>query len=168
MLIETNEETMKDNKSAEDLALEKIKSQTANVKNKVNIPQESVNIDSIVVYSNNEALGDAVTTEITKNEEKKREHKDLLLKLVAWFLGLQFGLFFLLLSGVIVMIVVAHMVKMDFSMDVINSVFDMLKMYLTSIIVEMISMLYFIVRNVFDTTIPDLAKQFATKDSVKN
>ena len=76
-----------------------------------------------------------------------------------WFLGGQFGLFFLLLTGVIVCLIIGHMIDKPFPTEMTTMIFDMLKIYLASIIVELISMLYFIVKNVFDTTIPDLAKQ---------
>ena len=51
------------------------------------------------------------------------------------------------------------MIDKPFPTEMTTMIFDMLKIYLASIIVELISMLYFIVKNVFDTTIPDLAKQ---------
>lgn len=93
--------------------------------------------------------------------ETKRKHKDWLLKAVISFLACQFGLFFILLTGVIICFIVGYMTGNPFPSDMSTSIFDMLKIYLGSIIVELISMLYFIVKNVFDTTIPDLAKQFA-------
>ena len=104
---------------------------------------------------------EAIPNEITKNEETKRKHKDWLLKAVISFLACQFGLFFILLTGVIICFIVGYMTGNPFPSDMSTSIFDMLKIYLGSIIVELISMLYFIVKNVFDTTIPDLAKQYA-------
>ena len=47
------------------------------------------------------------------------------------------------------------MIDKPFPTEMTTMIFDMLKIYLASIIVELISMLYFIVKNVFDTTIPD-------------
>lgn len=135
----------------------------------VSIPQSNLDVGSFVEEENKRYLSDAVTIEVAKNEEKKRLHKDKLLKSVTWFLGIQFGLFFILLSGVIVMTIVAHMINNPFEADLRDAIFDLLKIYLTSIIVEMISMLYFIVRNVFDTTIPELAKIIAgNEQSAKN
>ena len=118
-----------------------------------------INANQIVDDTNNKTIAEAIPNEITKNEETKRKHKDWLLKAVISFLACQFGLFFILLTGVIICFIVGYMT--GFPSDMSTSIFDMLKIYLGSIIVELISMLYFIVKNVFDTTIPDLAKQFA-------
>ena len=98
---------------------------------------------------------------ITKR--KKRNHKDTLLKGIMIFLGCQFGLFFVLLSGVICMIIVAHFIGNNMPIDIITLLLSMLKDYMIAIVAEMIAMLFFIVRNVFDTTIPDLAKLFANE-----
>lgn len=120
-----------------------------------------INANQIVDDTNNKTIAEAIPNEITKNEETKRKHKDWLLKAVISFLACQFGLFFILLTGVIICFIVGYMTGNPFPSDMSTSIFDMLKIYLGSIIVELISMLYFIVKNVFDTTIPDLAKQFA-------
>ena len=122
-------------------------------------PAQTVDANQIIANNNTTTIAETIPHEITKNEEKKREHKDLLLKIVMWFLGVQFGLFFLLLTGVIVCLIIGHMIDKPFPTEMTTMIFDMLKIYLASIIVELISMLYFIVKNVFDTTIPDLAKQ---------
>ena len=108
-----------------------------------------INANQIVDDTNNKTIAEAIPNEITKNEETKRKHKDWLLKAV------------ILLTGVIICFIVGYMTGNPFPSDMSTSIFDMLKIYLGSIIVELISMLYFIVKNVFDTTIPDLAKQFA-------
>ena len=120
-----------------------------------------INANQIVDDTNNKTIAEAIPNEITKNEETKRKHKDWLLKAVISFLACQFGLFFILLTGVIICFIVGYMTGNPFPSDMSTSIFDMLKIYLGSIIVELISMLYFIVKNVFDTTITDLAKQFA-------
>lgn len=120
-----------------------------------------INANQIVDDTNNKTIAEAIPNEIKKNEETKRKHKDWLLKAVISFLACQFGLFFILLTGVIICFIVGYMTGNPFPSDMSTSIFDMLKIYLGSIIVELISMLYFIVKNVFDTTIPDLAKQFA-------
>lgn len=142
-------------------SINKIKNDLTNIEsNNIDLsPAQTVDANQIIANNNTMTIAEAIPNEITKNEEKKREHKDLLLKIVMWFLGLQFGLFFLLLTGVIVCLIIGHMIDKPFPTEMTTMIFDMLKIYLTSIIVELISMLYFIVKNVFDTTIPDLAKQ---------
>nr|DAU86629.1 MAG TPA: hypothetical protein [Caudoviricetes sp.] len=142
-------------------SINKIKNDLTNIEsNNIDLsPAQTVDANQIIANNNTMTIAEAIPHEITKNEEKKREHKDLLLKIVMWFLGLQFGLFFLLLTGVIVCLIIGHMTNKPFPIEMTTMIFDMLKIYLTSIIVELISMLYFIVKNVFDTTIPDLAKQ---------
>ena len=141
-------------------SINKIKNDLTNIgSNNIDLsPAQTVDANQIIA-NNNTTIAETIPHEITKNEEKKREHKDLLLKIVMWFLGVQFGLFFLLLTGVIVCLIIGHMIDKPFPTEMTTMIFDMLKIYLASIIVELISMLYFIVKNVFDTTIPDLAKQ---------
>lgn len=141
--------------------INKIKNDLTNIgSNNIDLsPAQTVDANQIIANNNTTTIAETIPHEITKNEEKKREHKDLLLKIVMWFLGVQFGLFFLLLTGVIVCLIIGHMIDKPFPTEMTTMIFDMLKIYLASIIVELISMLYFIVKNVFDTTIPDLAKQ---------
>lgn len=142
-------------------SINKIKNDLTNIgSNNIDLsPAQTVDANQIIANNNTTTIVETIPHEITKNEEKKREHKDLLLKIVMWFLGVQFGLFFLLLTGVIVCLIIGHMIDKPFPTEMTTMIFDMLKIYLASIIVELISMLYFIVKNVFDTTIPDLAKQ---------
>lgn len=142
-------------------SINKIKNDLTNIgSNHIDLsPAQTVDANQIIANNNTTTIAETIPHEITKNEEKKREHKDLLLKIVMWFLGVQFGLFFLLLTGVIVCLIIGHMIDKPFPTEMTTMIFDMLKIYLASIIVELISMLYFIVKNVFDTTIPDLAKQ---------
>lgn len=142
-------------------SINKIKNDLTNIgSNNIDLsPAQTVDANQIIANNNTTTIAETIPYEITKNEEKKREHKDLLLKIVMWFLGVQFGLFFLLLTGVIVCLIIGHMIDKPFPTEMTTMIFDMLKIYLASIIVELISMLYFIVKNVFDTTIPDLAKQ---------
>lgn len=142
-------------------SINKIKNDLTNIgSNNIDLsPAQTVDANQIIANNNTTTIAETIPHEITKNEEKKRDHKDLLLKIVMWFLGVQFGLFFLLLTGVIVCLIIGHMIDKPFPTEMTTMIFDMLKIYLASIIVELISMLYFIVKNVFDTTIPDLAKQ---------
>lgn len=142
-------------------SINKIKNDLTNIgSNNIDLsPAQTVDANQIIANNNTTTIAETIPHKITKNEEKKREHKDLLLKIVMWFLGVQFGLFFLLLTGVIVCLIIGHMIDKPFPTEMTTMIFDMLKIYLASIIVELISMLYFIVKNVFDTTIPDLAKQ---------
>ena len=142
-------------------SINKIKNDLTNIgSNNIDLsPAQTVDANQIIANNNTTTIAETIPHEITKNEEKKREHKDLLLKIVMWFLGVQFGLFFLLLTGVIVCLIIGHMIDKPFPTEMTTMIFDMLKIYLASIIVELISMFYFIVKNVFDTTIPDLAKQ---------
>ena len=142
-------------------SINKIKNDLTNIgSNNIDLsPAQTVDANQIIANNNTTTIAETIPHELTKNVEKKREHKDLLLKIVMWFLGVQFGLFFLLLTGVIVCLIIGHMIDKPFPTEMTTMIFDMLKIYLASIIVELISMLYFIVKNVFDTTIPDLAKQ---------
>lgn len=128
----------------------------------INFSTDNINGNSVLENENIKTLKESITNEIGKNETKRREHKDILLRVMIWFLGIQFGLFFVLLSGTIIVTMVAHLIGNPFSLELIRELYKILTTYLASVIVEMLSMLFFVIRNVFDTTIKDLTKLVAS------
>lgn len=105
-------------------------------------------------------LLDTLAPEIRNNEEKKREHKDKLIKYVSIFLGAQFLIIFILILIVIISIVVFHAINKDFSQDTVRMLFAFFGTYITSVIVELSYILRYIVVNVFDTSISALMEGF--------
>lgn len=113
-------------------------------------------INYYVETANAKILLETLAPEVSKNEEKKREHKDKLIKYVSIFLGLQFAVIFILIMIVLISIIVFHALGNDFSFDMVKMLFAFFGTYITSVIVELVYILKYIVVNVFDTSISAL------------
>lgn len=68
-------------------SINKIKNDLTNIgSNNIDLsPAQTVDANQIIANNNTTTIAETIPHEITKNEEKKREHKDLLLKIVMWF-----------------------------------------------------------------------------------
>lgn len=102
--------------------------------------------------------------QIRKNEKKKREHKDKLIKYLARFLAFQFAFVFIIIMVAIVAIIYFHADKNPLSQGMVNILFAFFGTYLTSVVVELIYILKYIVEQVFDASISSLTRAFSGKD----
>jgi membrane glycosyltransferase len=132
----------------------------SNETEKESIPEE------ILKNANNYFLIKILSPEITKNETKKRKHKEDLLNIIKMFLIMQFILLSILLLGIITMIFVFHGLKNDLSISYIKLIISVISAYITSIVIELIAMLRYIVSKVFDTSISGLVSLY--KDTSTN
>lgn len=126
-------------------------------------PSEKEDQQNIIDNANEYVLLKTLSPEITKNEEKKREHKDILMKIVQSFLIAQFCFVAFVLIGTFVMIFVFHGTKNDLKLEYFNLIIKCISVYITSVVVEFIAMLRYIVRNVFDKSITGLVASFKAK-----
>lgn len=101
--------------------------------------------------------------DVSKNEERKRDHKDKLIKYVSIFLGVQFAIIFILIMTVIISTIVFHALGNDFPTTMLQMLFAFFGTYITSVIVELICILKYIVVNVFDTSISALMEIFKSQ-----
>lgn len=124
-------------------------------------------MDKIVNDANQYFLVKILSPEITENEKKKRAHKDTLINIVKIFLISQFILLAVLIIGTIVMIFVFHGLKNDLELSYIDIIIKFICAYITSVVVEVIAMLKFIVENVFDTSITGLVEFYKDKTKEK-
>lgn len=132
----------------------------------VEIPRSKNKDINSLIEKNNKDYEDRIVTELEKNKIEKRSGRKMLLKLLKLFLFVQFSICFILIAGAFLMIGLAHFQNQSFEPAVISNILNFLKFYIGSVVVELISMLYFIVKNTFDTTISDLAKKVA--ENLKN
>ncbi len=140
----------------------------SNILNSTNVEANEVDsefvleegINHYIETANAKVLLNTLAPQVSKNEEKKREHKDKLIKYVSIFLGAQFTIIFILVMVVIISIIVFHALKNDFSSGTINMLFAFFGTYITSVIVELICILKYIVVKVFDTSISALMEVF--------
>lgn len=114
--------------------------------------------------ANAEVLLSTLAPEITLNEKKKREHKDKLIKYLARFLAFQFAFVFIIIMIAIVSIIYFHAANNPLSQGMVNVLFAFFGTYLTSVVVELIYILKYIVEQVFDTSISSLTKVFGGKN----
>lgn len=84
------------------------------------------------------------------------------------FLGIQLVLLFVLSYCAMKQVFIFHKNTIPLNDSTIKIVFSYLGAYMTSVIVELIAMLNFIVKRVFDTSISGLADSFINLKSNKN
>lgn len=119
--------------------------------------------DNIIDSANQYFLLKILSPEITKNEDKKREHKDILINLVKIFLAFQFFIVTVLVLGTIIMVFVFHGVGKELDLSYINTIVKLISVYITSVVAELIAMLNYIVSKVFDTSITGLVELYKDK-----
>lgn len=101
---------------------------------------------------------DVLSPQLRKNEELKRNQKEKLMNELFKILKIQF-----IFTYVFVLVLIVGTLGSSFfsiSEDIVESIIKFLEFYITSIVVELLSILFFIVKNVFDTSIVDLIKDF--------
>lgn len=115
---------------------------------------------NIILTANNVVLLEVLSPQVKKNEATKRIHKYILLVIVGAFIAIQFFLTHYLITITYNFIFDTYKVKGAIDTHLINLLFTFLTGYITSVVVELIYMLKFMVQNVFDTSISDLVKLF--------
>nr|DAF48218.1 MAG TPA: hypothetical protein [Siphoviridae sp. ctJLl6] len=101
--------------------------------------------------------------ELRLNENLKRQHKTKLMNNIFKILKIQFVFMYISITLLLIGIFVSNW--LEISEDIIANIISFMKFYISSIVVELISILFFIVKNVFDKSIFDLFKNFDTKDA---
>lgn len=117
----------------------------------------------VIKTANNKFLLDVLSPEIKKNEDRKRTHKDILLIAVAVFLSIQFIMVFCFSGYTLVSIIRCHKTGNPFDLPTIKLLLGFISAYITSVVIELIAILKYIVTNVFDTSIAGLVGMFKDK-----
>lgn len=99
-----------------------------------------------------------LSPQLKKNEKLKRTHKSVLMSNIFKLLKWQFIFTYVFVSILLVSVIFSSFLSLD--TQVINAIIKFIKFYITSIVVELISILFFIVQNVFDKSIVDLFSNF--------
>ncbi len=119
-----------------------------------------VSSSNIIQNANNKVLIDVLSPQVEENERTKRIHKYILLAIVGVFIVIQFFLTHYLITITYNFIFETYKSKGTIDTHLINLLFTFLTGYITSVVIELIYMLKFMVQNVFDTSISDLVKLF--------
>lgn len=122
----------------------------------------------IIKNANNQFLIGVLSPQIEKNEIKKRKHKDILLISIAIFLVFQFGTVYYLVFKTITTIFDCHIDNKPLDLELIKIMLTFTTGYITSIVVELVAILKYIVKNVFDTSIAELVEKFRDDFQPKN
>ena len=96
-----------------------------------------------------------------ENEKLKRQQKKDLMNKIFSLLKIQFIFTYSLMTLSIIAIIFSHFLLI--SDGTIALLIDLFKFYVTAIIGELIAILFFIVKNVFDKSIVDLISNFDKK-----
>lgn len=108
---------------------------------------------------------EVLSPELKENEELKRTQKRELMtklfKVIKW----QFICTYISVSVIIIIIGASSFLSL--SSDIVEKIITFMKFYITTIVGELIAILFFIVKNVFDTSIVELIKNFDKRKSNK-
>lgn len=122
---------------------------------KISKTQSNSEKDNLIKNVNEKVLIQYLSPQIEKNEKTKRYHKTALLCLLVLFLIAQFISVFYFTNKIL-----NYTVSETGNLDYIRISLKFITGYITSVIVELIAILNYIVKNVFDTSIADLVKTF--------
>lgn len=101
---------------------------------------------------------DVLAPELKENEKLKRTHKTELMKNIFKLLNIQFVFTYIFVLILIVTTIFSNF--LNISEEIVVQIFSFSRFYITSIVAELIAILFFIVKSVFDKSIVDLFKNF--------
>lgn len=119
--------------------------------------------NKIINNANNKFLLEVLSPEIKENEQRKRKHKDWLMIAMGIFLLLQFLIIAIIIAYSGFHIIHCHINGHPFSDETLKIIIGFIVTYITSVVVELIAILKYIVKNVFDTSIVGMANDFKEK-----
>lgn len=133
---------------------------------------EQPNSDSEIITGMNEAFAmkqrlyeNVLAPQLKYNERLKRRQKRALMNKIFQILSGQFIAIYVFVG--IVLLATGTSKWLGLSDALLVEMISFIKFYITSIIAELIAILFFIVKNVFDTSIADLFKNFDSDSKEK-
>lgn len=122
--------------------------------------------NNLIRSANNQVLIDVLSPQVIENEVKKREHKDALLEIMREFTKAQFRFTSFFVAGVCFFVLLGGAFDW-YSEDMVKLIFTFVGTYITSIVVELIAILNYIAKKVFDTSVADLLAMFKASEGKK-
>lgn len=111
--------------------------------------------DELINGVNDKVLLDVLSPEVKKNEKVKRKQKWCLLVGLGLFLIFQFGAVYMFTDSII-----NYSIKPEANVNNVKLLLRFNTGYIASVVVELIAILKYIVKSVFDTSITELIKIF--------
>ena len=127
--------------------------------------QEDINDMNSYFLMKKRIYEETLAPELKENEKTKRNHKDIVVNKLFKLLKWQFIATYIFTFLMITMISLSSILSI--SNNVLESMFSFMKFYITSILAELVAILFFIVKQVFDKSIVELFKNF-DKDQQQN
>lgn len=146
--------------SAEELLREEVPDDAPQNDLKQESQKKTEPVVTLIKNVNNKVLIDFLSPEISINEKHKRIHKYILIALLSIFIIVQFFASFHLSCSVI-----KYATSDSAKIDIVKSLLTFVSAYITSVVVELIAILNYVVQHVFDTSIADLVKIFKETDN---
>lgn len=109
---------------------------------------------------------DVLSPQLEENEILKREQKRELMSKIFKILKWQFMFTYVFVTILIVGAIFSN--KLHISENIVSSIIKFVEFYITSIVAELLAILFFIVKNVFDKSIVDLIKNFDIREKTNN
>lgn len=97
--------------------------------------------------------------ELSRNEELKRSQKEKLMDKINKLISFQFKAMVVIIAILLIIIAFSNRV-FNLDKEIIKELISFLRFYITAIIAELIAILFFIVKNVFDKSIIELFSNF--------
>lgn len=145
-------------------AVKQVKDST-NVPSQPKVELQAPNSDSEIITDMNDAFAmkrrlyeEVLAPQLKENEVLKREQKKGLMENL--FAILKWQLIATYMAVTIILLILMFSSFLGISEQLATEAIEFIKFYITSIIVELIAILFFIVKNVFDTSITDLFSNF--------
>lgn len=127
--------------------------------------QTEARIKQLDHAARNQLLLETLSPHLSRNEEQKRQFKVKLMNLTKQLIILQLvfvAIPILLIFGDLCLKLPVPVFE-KIPVEIVPSIFSFLKYYITAIIAELLAMLFFIVRFVFDKSIVDLVREMIKK-----
>ena len=130
-------------------------------------PEVPLSNRAIINNANNKVLIEVLSPEVVENEKTKRKHKDRLIDILEKFIEMQLFITGGIIAFTFGSIFYYYFENHQIDNHLVNLMFTFVVTYITSVVVELIYMLKYIVHNVFDTSISDLVKLFKEDNKKK-
>lgn len=109
---------------------------------------------------------DVLSPQLQENENLKRKQKEDLMKQLFEILNIQFKCTYIF----VILLIIGALGSsfLNISENIVHNIINFVEFYITSIVVELLTILFFIIKNVFDTSIVELIRNFDKRKPKKD
>ncbi len=107
----------------------------------------------------------SINDQYSLNENQKRKHRKAILIIVTIFISVQLVFFNVVVGFMLSSITIENPMFKNINSETTELILDFLKYYVSATIVELLGMLLFIIKNVFDSSLKDMFMKKPVKES---